>query len=168
LAKIEMAIRETVARGARKQVRQATGPLRREVRRLRALMGQLRRDVSALKEVAARWREAARARPWHADVPEAEVETARLSAGLVRKLRARLGLSQAALGRLVGVSGAAVVSWEQGRSSPAPDSRRALVGLRRRGRRDVRRLLEEMPAPAPSRSRPKPAARRPRRRRTSR
>ena len=161
-----MAIRDTVARGARKQVRQATGPLRRELRRLRVLVGQLRRDVSGLKDSAARWRQVTQSRPWHADVSDTEVEGARLSPGLVKKLRTRLGISQAALGRLVGVTGAAVVSWEQGRSSPAPDSRRPLIALRRRGRRDVRRLLEELPPPArPATRRTKATNRRVRRRR---
>jgi DNA-binding XRE family transcriptional regulator len=153
VAKIETAIRDAIARGARRQVRQTTSPLRREVRRLRAAVGRLRQEVTALKVIAERWRDAARATPWHAGVSDADVEAARLSAGLVRKLRSRLGLSQAALGRLVGVSGAAVVSWEQGRSSPAGENRRALIALRRRGRRDVRRLLDELPAPAPSAAR---------------
>ena len=72
---------------------------------------------------------------------EDEARAARLSPGLIRKLRKRLALSQAAVARLVGVSPAAVVQWEQGRATPAGKNRAALVGLRRLGRRQAKRLL---------------------------
>ena len=45
------------------------------------------------------------------------------------------------MARLVGVSPAAVVQWEQGRATPAGKNRAALVGLRRLGRRQAKRLL---------------------------
>ena len=76
-------------------------------------------------------------------------KAARLSARLIRKLRTRLGLSQAALGRLVGVTNAAVVAWERGRAKPSRERRKAVVALRGLGRRDVKRLLARMPKPAP-------------------
>ena len=90
-----------------------------------------------------------------------EVKAARFSARLIQKLRARLGLSQMALGRLVGVSGAAVVQWERGRASPSAPNRKALVALRKRGRREVKRLLERVANPA--RTRPRRAPKRGRR-----
>jgi DNA-binding transcriptional regulator YiaG len=156
--KIEAAIKEAVLRGARRQVRSVTGPVRREVRRLRHLVAQLRRDVSALRDVAAQWQRVARATPWEPAVTEAELREARLSPRLVRKLRVRLGLSQSALARLVGVSAASVVQWEQGRSKPAGSHRKNLVGLRKLGRRDIKRLLAGM-----ERERPLRRPRRPRR-----
>jgi DNA-binding transcriptional regulator YiaG len=158
VAKIEAAIKEAVLRGARRQVRSVTGPVRREVRRLRHLVAQLRRDVSALRDVAAQWQRVARATPWQPAVSDSELREARLSPRLVRKLRVRLGISQSALGRLVGVSAASVVQWEQGRSKPAGQNRKALVGLRKLGRRDVKRLLAGMEQDGPERK-----SRRPRR-----
>lgn len=141
MAKIEAAIKEAILRGARRHVRGTVGPLRREVRRLRQVVAQLRRDVAALGAVAAEWQRVARATPWQPEVSEADLRKARLSPGLVRKLRARLALSQAALARLVGVSTASVVQWEQGRASPSGQNRKNLIGLRRLGRREVKRLL---------------------------
>jgi DNA-binding transcriptional regulator YiaG len=157
VAKIEAAIKEAVLRGARRQVRSVTGPVRREVRRLRHLVAQLRRDVSNLRDVATEWQRVARATPWQPTVSESELREARLSPRLVRKLRVRLGLSQSALGRLVGVSAASVVQWEQGRSRPAGQNRKSLVGLRKLGRRDVKRLLAGIEQGAPRR---KPSPRR--------
>jgi DNA-binding transcriptional regulator YiaG len=168
LAKIEMAIRDAIARGARKHIRTAATPLRRDVRRLRQAVRELRGELVALREVAARWTESHAGRVWQPAVSEEEAQVARLSPGLIQKLRHRLGLSQAAVARLVGVSAAAVVQWERGRATPAGKNRAALVGLRRLGRRQAKRLLASVPAPrAKPRRRPK-SRRRPARSRRAR
>jgi DNA-binding transcriptional regulator YiaG len=146
LAKIEMAIRDAIARGARKQIRRAATPLRRDVRRLRQAVRELRAHLAALREVAARWEESHAGRGWQPAVSEEEARAARLSPRLIRKLRQRLALSQAAVARLVGVSPAAVVQWELGRATPAGKNRAAIVGLRRLGRRQAKRLLASVPA----------------------
>lgn len=146
MAKIEMAIRDAIARGARKHVRSAATPLRRDVRRLRQAVRELRAQVAALRDLAARWTESNAGRGFQPGVSEEEARAARLSPGLIRKLRMRLALSQAAVARLVGVSPAAVVQWEQGRATPAGRNRAALVGLRRLGRRQAKRVLASMPA----------------------
>jgi DNA-binding XRE family transcriptional regulator len=167
LAKIEMAIRDAIARGARKQVRSAATPLRRDVRRLRQAVRELRAQLAALREVAARWTESHAGRGWQPVVSEDEARAARLSPGLIRKLRNRLALSQAAVARLVGVSPAAVVQWEQGRATPAGKNRAALVGLRRVGRRQAKRLLATVTA-TPGKPRCRVASRRRRARRARR
>jgi DNA-binding transcriptional regulator YiaG len=155
LAKIEMAIKDAIARGARKQIRSVATPLRRDVRRLRQAVRELRGQLAALREVAARWAESHAGRGWQPAVSEEEARAARLSASLIRKLRGRLALSQAAVARLVGVSPAAVVQWEQGRATPAGKNRAALVGLRRLGRRQAKRLLASVAA---ERRKPRPPA----------
>jgi DNA-binding transcriptional regulator YiaG len=155
LAKIEMAIKDAIARGARKQIRGVATPLRRDVGRLRQAVRELRGQLAALREVAARWTESQAGRGWQPAVSEEEARAARLSPSLIRKLRHRLALSQAAVARLVGVSPAAVVQWEQGRATPAGKNRAALVGLRRLGRRQARRLLASVVA---ERRKPRPPA----------
>jgi len=166
LAKIEMAIKDAIARGARKHVRSAATPLRRDVRRLRQAVRELRAQVAALREVAAQWTESSGGRGFEPRVSEEEARAARLSPGLIRKLRLRLALSQAAVARLVGVSPAAVVQWEQGRATPVGKNRAALVGLRRLGRRQAKRVLASIPVerrtPA-SRAHPRGRRGRPRR-----
>ncbi len=150
MPKIEAAIKEAILRGARRQVRAATSPLRREVRRLRVLVAQLRREVAGLRDVASQWQRIARTAPWQPEVSDTELRTARLSSRLIQKLRRRLGLSQSALARLVGVSAGAVVQWERGRSAPSGANRKNLVALRKLGRRDVKRLLAGMAKAAPA------------------
>ena len=165
MARIETAIKDAIARGARKQLRQATTPIRKDVRRLRQLVRQLRQDVGALRDVAARWARSQQGQPWRPAASEQELKAARLSPRLIQKLRARLGLSQVGLARLVGVSAAAVVQWERGRSAPAEQNRNALIGLRKVGRREVKQLLAELGPPA---RRSRPAKRRARRGRSQR
>ena len=160
MAKIEMAIKDAIARGARKHIRSVATPLRRDVRRLRQAVRELRTQVAALREMAARWAESPAARGWQPAVSEDEARAARLSPGLIRKLRNRLALSQAAVARLVGVSPAAVVQWEQGRATPAGKNRAALVGLRRLGRRQAKRLLASAPGAGAKARRPAASRRR--------
>jgi DNA-binding transcriptional regulator YiaG len=163
MPKIELAIKEAIDRRARQHIRRVAMPLRREVRRLRQLVAGFRKDLATLKVTAAWWERVAGQTPWTATVSDEAATAARLSAGLIRKLRTRLGLSQAALGRLVGVSGAAVVEWERGRAKPSGERRKAVVALRGLGRREVKRLLDRMPRPVVERDRR--GARSPRRRR---
>jgi transcriptional regulator with XRE-family HTH domain len=69
------------------------------------------------------------------------VARARITSGLVRKLRARLALTQAQLASLLGVSAAAVQSWEQNIARPAGANKASLIALRKMGKREVARLL---------------------------
>jgi DNA-binding transcriptional regulator YiaG len=63
------------------------------------------------------------------------VKVARVSALLIKKLRARLGITQGELATLIGVSTSAVGSWEYGKAKPEGHNREALVALRKLGRR---------------------------------
>jgi DNA-binding transcriptional regulator YiaG len=68
----------------------------------------------------------------------------RLSPRLIRISRARLGLSREDFAKLVGVSAGAVVTWEGGKSKPREEARKALIAVRKLGKRDARWRLETM------------------------
>jgi DNA-binding transcriptional regulator YiaG len=141
VAKLEAVIRESIARGARRQIRMAVTPLRREVVRLRRRVAELQGTVTTLRRSAAGWKRIMEATPAVPRVSEEEAKSARLSPRLVQSLRRRLGLSQTALARLVGVSAPAVANWEAGNSTPTGQNRVAVVGLRKVRKRDVKELL---------------------------
>jgi len=82
-----------------------------------------------------------RLRPAIPQVSEEEAKAARLSLRLIESLRRRLGLSQTALARLVGVSAAAVAHWVAGDSMPTGQNRMTLVALRRVGKRELKELF---------------------------
>jgi len=141
VAKLEAVIREAIARGARRQVRVVVTPLRREVVRLRRKMGELHGKLMTLRRSAAGWKRLVEAAPAIPHVSEEYAKAARLSPRLIESLRRRLGLSQMALARLVGVSATAVAHWEAGDSTPTGRNRMYLVALRRVGKRQVKELL---------------------------
>ena len=75
-----------------------------------------------------------------------DVKASRFSPQLIRSLRKHLGISQKELAILVGVSLGAAHLWETGKFKPKDEKKRVLVALRKLGRREVRRLLEEKAA----------------------
>ena len=83
-----------------------------------------------------------------AAAPE-EVEAARLSPLLIKKLRSRLGITQGELATLAGVSTSAVGAWEYGKAKPEGRNREALVALRKLGRREVAGILAAKAAESP-------------------
>jgi len=141
VAMLERMMKEVIARGARKQVRLVVMPLRREVVRLRKKVKDFQASVLTLRQGANGWKRFMAAAPAIPLVSEEDAKAARLSPRLIGTLRKRLGLSQSALARLVGVSAPAVAHWEAGESMPAGKNRANLVGLRRVGKRGVKELL---------------------------
>ncbi len=59
-------------------------------------------------------------------------------------LRARLGLSAAEFGRLIGASGQSVYNWETGKAVPRASQRAALAAIRGMGKREAGKRLAEM------------------------
>jgi DNA-binding transcriptional regulator YiaG len=94
-----------------------------------------------------------------------EVKAARLSPLLIKKLRARLAITQGELATLVGVSMSAVGSWEYGKAKPEGHNREALVALRKLGKREVRGILAAKAEEARPRTRGRGRTRRRKKRR---
>ena len=155
MGKVEEAVRSEIMRLVRKELQGVVVPLARDVRELKRSMGRLSKSVARLERVvAAQVREAEAGRD-RLEVSAEEAKTARLSAGLIRKLRTRLEITQSQLAVLVGVSPGAVGQWEQGVISPRGQNRATLVALRKLGRRDARRMLEQKGVAVPSKRQPR-------------
>lgn len=142
MAKFESTFREEVSRLARKEIRKAGGPLKKDVVRLKHVAIDLSRRVAAIEKSLAPLVKAHARRPVSVSVTEAQVESSRMSPVLIKKLRKRLGITQSDLALLAGVSTPAVTAWEQGRANPRGVNRAAIVALRAVGRREIRQLLE--------------------------
>ena len=59
----------------------------------------------------------------------------------IKRVRAKVGVTQAELAALLGVSHSAVAKWEAGRISPRPETAAILQNLERIGKREARRRL---------------------------
>ena len=134
-------LKAEITRLAKKQVRAANLPLARDVRRLKRTVSALHKTVVVLSRLGAELQaERAAERSKLAAAPE-EVKAARISPGLIKKLRSRLGVTQGELATLVGVSQSAVGSWEYAKAKPEGHNREALVALRKLGKREVQKIL---------------------------
>jgi DNA-binding transcriptional regulator YiaG len=141
MGKMEQALKFEITRLAKKQMRAAYLPLARDVRRLKRTVSALRKTVTVLVRLGTELHAQRTAeRSKLAAAPE-EVKVARVSPLLIKKLRARLSITQGELATLVGVSTSAVEAWEYAKAKPDGRNREALVALRKLGKREVREIL---------------------------
>ena len=140
MGRVEEAVRSAIVRAIRRECRTRYAPLLAEVRQIKRQVAGLDADVASLR---GRWGKDAppRAERHLEAVSEEKARRARLTPESIKRLRARLGLTQVQLATLLGVTGPAVAQWETGTSEPRGSNRAALVALRKLGRREVRRML---------------------------
>jgi len=141
MGKIESVIRSEVVRLARKEIRATCQPVASTVRALKRQVSQLSKAVRALKKLGDSLSQQRAAEKPKLEASPEELKSARFSPQLIKKLRLRLGLTQAELARLIGVSSPSIAFWERGRNRPTDSNKLALVAIRKLGRRQVRRLL---------------------------
>jgi len=143
---IESLLRDEMTRRARRVIRKAlTKPLD-ELKRLKARLASLQSEINALKLAQARAQAEKRMVRAAEELPPAATGKVRVSPNLIKKLRKRLDITQSELARLVGVTDTAVGYWESGKTAPRPQAKLKIAALRKLGRRDVRRILEEQEA----------------------
>jgi DNA-binding transcriptional regulator YiaG len=163
MGKMEKMLKSEITRLAKKQSRATCLPLARDVRGLKRTVSALRKTVAVLAKLGAELQaQRTTERANLAAAPE-EVKAARLSPLLIKKLRARLGITQGELATLLGVSTSAVCSWEYGRAKPEDRNREAMVALRKLGKREVAGILDTKAAEPPREAKGKTRSQRKRR-----
>ena len=143
MGKLEGTIKSEIVRLGKKEIRKTLIPLRRDVRLLKATVSQLRKAVLLLERLAAQQQKELEKRKIPLGATPEEVKKSRFSPRLVRSLRKKLGISQKELAILAGVTIGAAHLWEKGKFRPKDEKKAVMVGLRKLGRRDVRKLLEQ-------------------------
>lgn len=134
------AIKAEITRIARREIRAETD-------RLKKALASARHDIAALKrelrEVRRTKNSSARAKPAVVPVDDGSVQPLRFSAKGLKAHRARLGLSAAQFGRLIGVSGQSVYLWESGKSVPSKSQLPLIAAIRAIGKREAAARLEK-------------------------
>lgn len=153
MGKMEQVMRDEIRRLARREIRAAMDTLVSDVRELKRGLSRLTKRVDSIERTAREHDRKIVEETAKLEAAPDEVESSRMSPGLIRKLRKRFDLTQADLAALVDVSTPAVVFWENGRSRPKGENREALVALRKLGKREVQRLLEAKGRPVSRRRR---------------
>jgi len=139
-------LREEVQRLAKRQVKAGLAPLKRDNVRLKKHVAELRRELTALTRTSRELlvRVAAVVATKETEVATERAATLRPTSKSLVRLRRRFDLTQVEFGKLLGVSGQAVVNWE-GKGSRVRmrgANLAALAGIQRIGKREARRRLE--------------------------
>ena len=134
-------LKQEITRLARREVRVQVQATKKASTQYRRHIAALRRQVTALERQLAilRRRGSATAPAATGDAPQ----KIRFVAKGLKSQRARLGLSAADFGRLVGVSGQSIYNWEQGHASPRAGQLAILAARRGIGKREALKLLEQ-------------------------
>ena len=153
MGKVEETIKSEIVRLTRREMRKVTVPMGRDVRMLKATVSHLRKTVTSLERFAAH-RESEMLSERKLEVAPEEIKKARFSPRLIRRLRERLGITQKDMATLAGVTVGAIFQWEKGIFEPRGDKKGVLIALRKLGRRDVKKLLEQKSQQAQPRKTP--------------
>lgn len=154
MAQFASMFKQEVARVARKETRKLTLSSVTAVRELRQQQRQQRSEIDALQRELRAVIKAMRGMQGSVGATEAADASPgreRVTAKGIIAARKRTQLSAGDFGRLVGVTGQTIYSWEQGKSEPRENQKAALLKLRGIGRRAALAALaslEETTAPA--------------------
>ncbi|MBB4223441.1 helix-turn-helix domain-containing protein [Variovorax guangxiensis] len=132
-------LKAEISRVARKEVRAEIESLKKASTGYRSTIADLHRQVAALEKELRRVSKGASrqaAAETHEDA-EASGTKRRFSASRLASHRAKLGLSAANYGTLVGVSGQTIYHWEQGKARPRASQLENLATVRCLGARDI-------------------------------
>ena len=135
-------LKQEIARLSRREVRSVTGTTRNATAQHRRHIAALRRQVAKLeRQVAVLQRQRLGAAPAAAGTESGR--KMRFVAKGLKSQRARLGLSAAEYGKLVGVTAQSVYNWERGVATPRGDQLARIAGLRAIGKREAMARLEQ-------------------------
>lgn len=140
-------IKNEIRRIARRESNAVAKNLKRDVVALKRAMSHVRKLASSLEKAVAKHRAVIGALGKES-VRSAASDTkgTRFRKDTVKSLRRRLGISQGAFAKVVGVSLGTVHNWESG-TVPQAKQRTTLLGLRKMGARQVKEILAGLSSP---------------------
>ena len=139
---IVAALKEEISRLARKEIRNETSSLKKASSQCRRDIAELKRQNSSLQRKVTILEKQAIPKT-SASTATADTRGVRFTAKGLRSQRKRLGLSAADYGKLVGVTGQTIYSWENGLSRPRQQQVRALASVRALGKREAQAHIEQ-------------------------
>ena len=140
---IAAVLKEEIVRLARKEIRSQTNVLRNASAQYRRDIAEMKRRVSDLRrKVSPLEKQVLKIAPSQA--AEVDAEHVRFTAKGLRSQRQRLGLSAANYGKLIGVTGQTVYSWEQETSRPRKQQFASIAALRHISKREALARLEQL------------------------
>ena len=141
MTNIASVLKAEIARVARKEIRAELESLKKANAQHRSAIAELGRELAALQR---QLKQADRERTAGAKEKALAERKHRFSATRLVAHRAKLGLSAADYGRLVGMSGATIYLWERGESRPRPEQVQQLGLLKAMNRSVILKQLAQV------------------------
>lgn len=125
---IAAALKSEISRVARKEVRAEVSALKKSSSKYRSDIATLKRQIAQLERQVGQLSKGIRKKV--ADPSNEPVTVSRYSAKNLAALRKKLDLSAADFGLILGVSGASIYLWEQGKTRPRAGNMPAIAAVR--------------------------------------
>jgi len=142
MSNIATALKDEIARVARREIRRETSFLKKASTTYRFEIAALKRRVNELERQLRRIGKGSGPADAVAANDETSSRRTRFSARSMAAQRRRLGLSAAECGLLIGASAQSVYNWEEGKARPRVQHLPAIFALRHLGRRQANEILE--------------------------
>ena len=136
-------LKQEISRVARKELRGETQALKKSSTQYRSDIAALKRRIATLEGLVKRLSKTGARTALPSTNPEQEGNLRFSPKGFAAQ-RARLGLSAAETGLLLGVSSQSVYHWEAGKSRPRASHLPAIAGLRKLGKREAAKRLKSL------------------------
>ena len=148
---IATVLKEEILRLARKEVRGQTNALKKASAQYRKDIAELKRRVSDLqRKITPLEKQVLKSAP--SQTAETDADHVRFTAKGLRSQRKRLELSAANYGRLIGVTGQTIYSWEQETSRPRKQQVARIASVRHMGKTEAQARLEQLASRSRKRS----------------
>jgi DNA-binding transcriptional regulator YiaG len=144
---IASVLKDEIARIARKELRSGTESTQKAVSGYRKQIADMKRRIGALEREVSRLRKG-QGRAIAPAEAEEESKALRFRAAGFKAHRERLGLSAREVGLLLDASPLSVYKWENGQARPRDKHLAAIAALRKMGKREATKRLEELEASA--------------------
>ncbi|MFH0920809.1 MAG: hypothetical protein V1913_10650 [Fibrobacterota bacterium] len=138
-------LKAEISRIARRETKSFVNPLRASNFTLKKAVAELKRKVTVLVSENKRLSAFCNNTRSQVEVKPEDIQNARITVRSVKALRKKLGLSQTAFGKLLGISGQSVLIMEKktGRLKLRSSTLASLLSIRGIGRREAKKRLEE-------------------------
>ncbi len=149
MANIAQVLKEEVSRIAKKEIKANTAVLKRDCIRLKKDVADLKRRLAAVErdnKLLMKQTAKVKAVVETSTTTSEDLKKIRVTGAMIIKLREKLGLTQNALGQLLGVSGQSVYQYEtvEGKLNLRDKTKAALAQVRQMGKREAQKALEDM------------------------
>ncbi|MEJ8839368.1 helix-turn-helix domain-containing protein [Ramlibacter sp. AN1133] len=141
---IAAALKDEIARIARKEVRSETVDFKKSSAQYRGHIAALRRRIEELERQVKKAGRSARKTVVREEPQAGGGVKRRFSAARLAATRKKLGLSAADFGALVGVTGQSIYKWEAGAARPRSAQLEAIAAVRGLGKREVSKRLQAL------------------------